>query len=119
MNEPALFVLWGDNTLPQNAVHSIGLHRSVHNIYAYFMAKAGYEGLKRNSSKRHFLLSRSGWLGINSYSFLWTGDIISTWKSLKITITMLLNLSLSGIGLAGSDVEDFQVHHQKSYNLDG
>ncbi|MFP3300514.1 MAG: glycoside hydrolase family 31 protein [Thermoplasmatales archaeon] len=117
MNEPALFVLWGDNTLPQNAVHSIGFHRSVHNLYAYFMAKAGYEGLKRNISKRHFLLSRSGWLGINSYSFVWTGDITSTWKSLKITIPMLLNMSLSGIGLAGSDVGGFSGSPSKELYL--
>ena len=107
MNEPALFVIWGDNTLPQNAVHSIGFHRTAHNLYGYFMAMAGYEGLRRNGLKRQFLLSRSGWLGINSYSFVWTGDITSSWKSLKITIPMLLNLSLSGIGLAGSDVGGF------------
>jgi Glycosyl hydrolases family 31. len=63
MNEPALFVLWGDNTLPQNAVHSIGFHRSVHNLYAYFMAKAGYEGLKRNYLKDIFFYQGlDGWV---------------------------------------------------------
>jgi alpha-glucosidase len=108
MNEPVAFTLWGDNSLPLSSIHEKGSHSEIHNLYALFMAKAGYEGLVRAASEfRPFMLSRSGWSGIQRYSFVWTGDTESTWEELKQTVPTILNLSLSGIPYTGVDIGGF------------
>jgi alpha-glucosidase len=108
MNEPVAFSLWGDNSLPLSALHEKGTHSEIHNLYALFMAKAGYEGLTKGANgPRPFILSRSGWSGIQRYSFVWTGDTESTWEELKQTIPTILNLSLSGIPYSGVDIGGF------------
>ena len=108
MNEPVAFALWGDNSLPLSAVHEKGSHSEIHNLYALYMAKAGYEGLTKNANGlRPFILSRSGWSGIQRYSFVWTGDTESTWQELKQTVPTILNLSLSGIPYTGVDIGGF------------
>jgi len=108
MNEPAVFVFWGDNSLPLSAVQSEGYHYLVHNKYGLEMAVAGYDGLLGvTDGERPFILSRSGWAGIQKYAFVWTGDTESTWKELKQTIPTILNLGLSGIPFSGVDIGGF------------
>lgn len=108
MNEPAIFVFWGDNTLPLSAVQYEGFHYLVHNKYGLQMAAAGYNGLLNiNDGQRPFILSRSGWAGIQKYAFVWTGDTESSWKELKQTIPTILNLGLSGIPFSGVDIGGF------------
>jgi len=108
MNEPAIFVLWGDNSLPLSATQSEGYHYLVHNKYGLQMAEAGYDGLKDiTEGERPFILSRSGWAGIQKYAFVWTGDTESSWKELKQTISTILNLGLSGIPFSGVDIGGF------------
>ncbi|WP_297217862.1 glycoside hydrolase family 31 protein [Thermoplasma sp.] len=105
MNEPAIFVAWGDNTMPRSAVHSIGRHEEVHNLYGYYMDKAAFDHLSR--SERPFILSRSGWAGISQYSWIWTGDTETSWKELKQNIVTILHMSMSGITLTGCDIGGF------------
>ncbi len=108
MNEPAAFTLWGDNSLPDSARLSEGDHLTVHNLYGLFMAKAGYEGiLSIRPYERPFILSRSGWAGIQRYAFVWTGDTASTWAEMHSTIATILNMGLSGIQFTGVDVGGF------------
>lgn len=108
MNEPAAFVLWGDNSLPLCAVHHAGPHLSVHNTYGLFMAQAAHEFLHQDiKGRRPFILSRAGWAGQQKYSWIWTGDSESTWEELKQTVPTILGLSLSGIPFTGSDTGGF------------
>ena len=107
MNEPAIFVFWGDNSLPLMAVQKEGYHYLVHNKYGLQMSMAGYAGLSRLSEERPFILSRSGWAGIQKYAFVWTGDTASSWKVLKQTVPTILNLGLSGIPFSGVDIGGF------------
>ncbi|MCL4447104.1 MAG: hypothetical protein M1163_01710 [Candidatus Thermoplasmatota archaeon] len=108
MNEPVAFTLWGDNSLPLSAVHEKGTHSEIHNLYALFMAKAGYEGLTRDvNGPRPFILSRSGWSGIQRYSFVWCKAVSIQGEELKQTVPTVLNLSLSGIPYSGVDVGGF------------
>ena len=108
MNEPAAFTLWGDNSLPDSASLHLGDHLSVHNLYGLYMAKSGYEGiLSIKPDERPFILSRSGWAGIQRYAFVWTGDTASTWAEMHSTISTILNMGLSGIQFAGVDVGGF------------
>jgi alpha-glucosidase len=108
MNEPAIFVFWGDNSLPLSAVQYEGFHYLVHNKYGLQMAAAGYNGLLNiTGGQRPFILSRSGWAGIQKYAFVWTGDTESSWKELRQTIPTILNLGLSGIPFSGVDIGGF------------
>ncbi|MCX7821390.1 MAG: glycoside hydrolase family 31 protein [Brevinematales bacterium] len=95
-------------TLPDDTIHKKGTHLLFHNIYGYLMCKATYEGLKRlNQDKRPFILTRSGFSGIQKYSAVWGGDNQSTWKHLEMSIISIQNLSNSGVPFVGEDIGGF------------
>ncbi len=109
MNEPAAFAAWGDLTLPQSTLHSLeergGDHREAHNVFGLLMNKSGFDALRsHHPERRPFLLTRSGWAGLQRYAWTWTGDTASTWATLKQTIATGLGLSLSGIPYTGPDI---------------
>jgi alpha-glucosidase len=67
-----------------------------------------YEGLlKLNPSQRPFVLTRAPYAGGQRYAATWTGDNASTWNHLRMSTPMLLNLGLSGFGIAGDDIGGF------------
>jgi alpha-glucosidase len=111
MNEPALFIPQ-NSTMPPDVVHpgegNPQLHLQVHNAYGSLMAQAAREGLLRlRPDRRPFLISRSGYAGIQRHALLWTGDNSSTWEHLAMSLPQLQNLGLSGVGWAGVDVGGF------------
>ncbi len=111
MNEPAIFDGPG-KTLPEDCEHQTAdgpvAHRHLHNRYGTEMAHASFEGaLAHNPEARPFIISRSGWLGIQKYAGVWTGDNSSSWEHLANSIPMLLNLGLSGVPFCGADVGGF------------
>jgi alpha-glucosidase len=107
MNEPSAFNLEG-KTLPPEAKHGRYRHAEVHNIYGHQMCRATYLGLKKlNPNKRPFVLTRSGFTGIQKYAFVWTGDNHSYWEQMETSIPMLLNLGLSGVPFCGADIGGF------------
>ena len=112
MNEPAAFLMFGDPTLPGFVRHGLegrkGDHDEVHNVYGLLMAQATWEGLRMlQEDKRPVIITRSGWAGVQRYATSWTGDNQSTWSSLKLSIAMVINLGLSGVGFTGADVGGF------------
>jgi len=107
MNEPAVFTIWGDNTLPLSAQHKVGEHIDAHNLYGLFMAESAYSSLTKLMNERPFILSRSGWAGLQKYAWTWTGDTESTWAELHETISTIINLGFSGIPYAGVDIGGF------------
>jgi alpha-glucosidase len=95
MNEPASFAAWGDKSFPRPTIHSMdslgGDHNEAHNIYGLLMNQAGYEALKEYSpSKRPWILSRSGWAGMQRFAWNWSGDVETSWESLAQTIPTIL-----------------------------
>ncbi|MEQ2010192.1 MAG: TIM-barrel domain-containing protein, partial [Limisphaerales bacterium] len=83
-------------------------HAAVHNLYGSAMAAASREGaLLAAPDKRPFILTRSGYAGIQRHAAVWTGDNSSTWEHLAESISMLLNLSLSGVAFCGADAGGF------------
>jgi alpha-glucosidase len=112
MNEPATFVAWGDPTLPQAVRHSMegrgGDHAQAHNLFGLLMNRAGHEALRRlRPDRRPFILTRSGWSGVQRYAWTWTGDVETSWRSLRQTIPTMLGLALSGISYSGPDIGGF------------
>ncbi|MBW4688818.1 MAG: glycoside hydrolase family 31 protein [Komarekiella atlantica HA4396-MV6] len=114
MNEPAVLVLWGDRTLPpKTTLHYMegrgGNHHEAHNVYGLLQAEAAYEALSEyQPQRRPFIVSRSGWAGLQRYAWTWTGDIETSWEGLRQTIPTVLNLGLSGIPYSGSDIGGFK-----------
>jgi len=59
-------------------------------------------------NERPYALHRNGYAGMQRYaSFLWSGDVYSTWETLKTQIPIGLNTALSGIPYWGTDIGGF------------
>ncbi|MFE3519514.1 glycoside hydrolase family 31 protein [Streptomyces sp. NPDC059166] len=109
MNEPGLFPASGNASLPRSARHAMegrgGDHREARNVYALTMARAGYEGLLRlRPDERPFLLSRSGWAGMQRYGGTWSGGVATGWPGLRTSLALVLGLGLCGVPYSGPDV---------------
>jgi len=111
MNEPSVF-----NESKTMDLHILQAHEGrgarkthgeLHNVYGLTMTKATYEGLIKSLQKRPFVLTRSGYAGIQRYGMVWTGDNRSFWEHLQMLIPMCLNLGLSGVPFCGADVGGF------------
>jgi alpha-glucosidase (family GH31 glycosyl hydrolase) len=58
--------------------------------------------------ERPFALHRNGAPGMQRYgAFLWSGDVFSTWETLKTHIPIAVNTSLSGLPFWGTDIGGF------------
>nr|XP_055219463.1 neutral alpha-glucosidase C isoform X4 [Gorilla gorilla gorilla] len=109
MNEPSVF-RGPEQTMQKNAIHHGNWeHRELHNIYGFYHQMATAEGLiKRSKGKeRPFVLTRSFFAGSQKYGAVWTGDNTAEWSNLKISIPMLLTLSITGISFCGADIGGF------------
>jgi alpha-glucosidase len=94
MNDPATGYSTDDDMRFQNGTVP---HAKYHNQYAHFMAKASHKAFDRlDPNARPFLLTRSACTGTQRYSAVWTGDNVSNWSHLRMSIPCTLNLGLSG-----------------------
>jgi alpha-glucosidase len=83
-------------------------YAEIHNLYGMMMARACYEGLEKlRKRSRSFVLTRSGYAGVQKWSAVWTGDNHSLWEYLEMSLPMLCNLGLSGIAFVGADIGGF------------
>ena len=84
------------------------LHLRFHNVYGLNMVRASRDGLLlANPQKRPFILSRSNFLGGHRYAATWTGDNLSSWDQMWLSIPMTLTLGLSGQPFNGPDIGGF------------
>jgi alpha-glucosidase/alpha-D-xyloside xylohydrolase len=59
-------------------------------------------------NERPYALHRNGYAGMQRYaSFLWSGDVYSTWETLKTHVPIALNTALTGIPYWGTDIGGF------------
>lgn len=59
-------------------------------------------------NERSFALHRNGYVGMQRYgAFLWSGDVYSTWETLKTHVPVAVNTGLSGIPFWGTDIGGF------------
>ncbi|MFD2201442.1 TIM-barrel domain-containing protein [Shivajiella indica] len=115
MNEPAS---WGQFTPNLINFHYEGeevSHRKARNVYGFQMARSAMEGsLMQNPEERPFVLTRSGYSGIQRYAAAWTGDNVSSEEHMLAGIRLINSLGLSGISFAGYDVGGFAGEASKS-----
>ena len=107
MNEPASF----RGPLPDDIIFTdedrVSTHAEIHNVYGHNMAKATYEGWKKLTNKRPFVITRACYSGSQKYTTVWTGDNQSLWTHLRMAIPQQCNLGLSGIPFIGTDIGGF------------
>ncbi len=109
MNEPAVFEI---ETFPDDVRHDYDgdpcSHRKAHNVYGMQMARATYEGVKKfGNNRRPFVITRSGYSGLQKYSSAWTGDNVASWEHLSIANSQCQRLNVSGVSYCGSDIGGF------------
>ncbi len=85
------------------------------NIYPVGYAKGFYEGLKAEGEKEILSLVRCAWAGSQKYGVLtWSGDIYSSFRSMREQLQAGLSMSMAGIpwwtsdigGFLGGDIQD-------------
>ena len=113
--------LWFDEAEPEihpehfdNLILSIGNGSEVGLLYPYYYAQLVYDGMQEMGRDDIVTLSRCAYLGAQKFGALvWSGDIPSTFQSLKAQIQSGLNMSVCGIpwwttdigGFYGGDIE--------------
>jgi alpha-glucosidase len=120
MNEPSVFNV-RSKTMPLDVVHRIeapgfatraASHAEMHNVYGMLNTQATYEGLRRLApDQRPFVLTRASYAGGQRYAATWTGDNLSSWGHLKLSLSMLVNMGLSGFAYTGADIGGFAGEH--------
>lgn len=87
----------------------LGSFRKVRNAFPLMTVGGVYDHQRKVSAeKRVFILTRSAFAGQQRYGAnTWSGDITSSWETLKNQIPTGLNFSLSGIPYWNSDIGGF------------
>jgi len=109
MNEPSVF---GGKTMPYITVFDKDGRKAseyeMHNEYGMLEAKATYDYLnKKQPNKRHFILTRAGFSGIQRYAAMWTGDNVARWQDVGKMIPMIMGTGMAGEPFDGFDIGGF------------
>lgn len=99
--------LFGALALPRSARHVLegrgGDHREAHNVGGLAMTRAAYEALCRlRPDERPFLVSGSGWTGVQRYGGVWAGPVPDGWPGLRASLALVLGLGVCGVPFAGA-----------------
>ncbi len=105
MNEPAV----GGSYLPDNLLFDFDGRKATaleaKNLYGMLMARSSFESaIKYGGNKRPFVLSRSGFAGIQRYAAVWTGDNTASDEFLLGGTLLNTQLGLSGLAFVGDDI---------------
>jgi len=108
-------LFWLDEAEPEftaldydNVRYYSGTNLETGNLYPKFYAQAFYEGLKREGINDIVNLARCGWTGSQKYgTVIWSGDIDSSFKTLRKQVAAGLNIGISGIPWWTTDIGGF------------
>ncbi|SDP51315.1 glycoside hydrolase family 31 protein [Halobacillus aidingensis] len=111
MNEPAVFD-GPYHTMPLDVTFGEGenkrTHEEYHNLYGHDEAEATYDAFEMyKPNERPFVLTRDMYAGSQRYAALWTGDNVSEWDHLEMSLPMNMNVGLSGVPFVGNDIGGF------------
>lgn len=104
MNEPAV---WGANVpdIVKFSDNGFGAdHKKIHNVFALEMDHAAFDAVHQYSDKRHLIITRAGFAGLQRYTAIWTGDNVSNNDHLELACLMPQSMGLSGLPYVGTDV---------------
>lgn len=108
-------VFWLDEAEPEYTVYDFdnyryhaGTNLQIGNIYPKMYAKTFYDGMIAAGQKNVINLLRCAWAGSQRYGALvWSGDIDSSFASLRNQFNAGLNMGLSGITWWTTDIGGF------------
>ena len=106
---------WADEAEPEihpthfnNLRFHIGNGEEVALLYPYYYSKLFYEGLKSTGETEILSLTRAAWIGSQKFGALvWSGDIPSTFESLRMSVKTGLNMAMCGIPWWNTDIGGF------------
>jgi alpha-glucosidase len=115
MNEPASWGQFTPNLIEFDFEGEQASHRKARNIYGMQMARSAQEGSAfQNPNKRPFVLTRSGFAGIQRFAAAWTGDNVASEEHMMAGVRLVNSLGLSGVSFSGYDVGGFAGEASKS-----
>lgn len=108
-------VFWLDEAEPEYSVYDFDNYRyymgpnvKVGNIYPVMYAKTFFDGMKAAGQENIINLLRCAWAGSQKYGALvWSGDIHSSFKSLRNQVSAGLNMGMAGIPWWTTDIGGF------------
>ncbi|WP_100398770.1 glycoside hydrolase family 31 protein [Bacillus sp. FJAT-44742] len=108
-------LFWLDEAEPEYSIYDFDNYRyhkgpnvQVGNIYPAMYAKTFFDGMKEEGHEGIINLVRSAWAGSQRYGALvWSGDIDSSFKSLRNQFSIGLNMGLAGIPWWTTDIGGF------------
>ncbi len=108
-------VFWLDEAEPEYSVYDFdnyryhrGTNLQIGNLYPVDYAKTFYEGMEAEGQKQIVNLLRCAWAGSQRYGALvWSGDIASSFDSMRNQLAAGLNMGLAGIPWWTTDIGGF------------
>lgn len=108
-------VFWLDEAEPEytkydfdNYRYFLGPNTAIGNLYPLEYARAFYEGMASEGQENIVNLLRCAWAGSQKYGALvWSGDIASSWSSLRNQVAAGLHMGLSGLPWWTTDIGGF------------
>lgn len=108
-------IFWLDEAEPEytaydfdNYRYYLGTDLEIGNIYPVEYAKTFYEGMESEGQENIVNLLRCAWAGSQKYGALvWSGDIASSFESMKNQLAAGLNIGLAGIPWWTTDIGGF------------
>lgn len=99
--------IWNDNNEFELEDESVPLYRE-RTLLPLLMLRSSYEALcEEKPGRRPWIISRSGYAGMQRYARTWTGDNVSDEESMVASVSMGMNLGLSGVPFYGHDIGGF------------
>ncbi|KAF2848495.1 glycoside hydrolase family 31 protein [Plenodomus tracheiphilus IPT5] len=113
--EKGIKVFWLDEAEPEYSVYDfenyryhLGPNVAIGNIYPVEYSRAFYEGMVAEGQENIVNLVRCAWAGSQKYGALvWSGDIASSWSSLRNQLAAGLNMGMSGLPWWTTDIGGF------------
>lgn len=113
--EKGIRVFWLDEAEPEYSAYDFDNYRyyrgtdlEIGNIYPVEYARTFYEGMQREGQENIVNLLRCAWAGSQKYGALvWSGDIASSFDSMRNQLAAGLNMGLAGIPWWTTDIGGF------------
>ncbi len=113
--EKGIKVFWLDEAEPEytaydfdNYRYYLGTNLQIGNLYPVDYARAFYEGMEKEGQENIVNLLRCAWAGSQRYGALvWSGDIASSFESMRNQLAAGLNMGLAGIPWWTTDIGGF------------
>lgn len=108
-------IFWLDEAEPEYTVYDFdnyryfeGTNAQIGNIYPLMYAKAFFDGMQKEGQENIVNLVRCAWAGSQKYGALvWSGDIASSFASMRNQLTAGLNMGIAGIPWWTTDIGGF------------